>query len=179
MANEIRVKEGTPVVFADATDYSATTSGFTRTHQLDLTSLANNAARQSEKADFGALRARMYAVRVGIEVDVAPTAGALVEFYLSTSFSATAATGNDGGAGGSDGAWRTGDEAEWAKQLIFLGVLVCTADAAPTVQMQTIGQLSLPHRYGQVIVYNTCGQALEGDAVEMFVAFVPAIDEVQ
>jgi hypothetical protein len=179
LANQILHEEGTPVVFADTTDYSSTASGFTRTHQIDLTSIANNAARQSEKADLGATRARLYAVRVGIEYDVAPTAATVSEFYWSSSVSGTAATGNDGGCSGSDAAYKAGEEDEWKRQLIFLGTLVNTNDAATTVQYQTIGYFTPPHRYGQVVYVNKSGQALEGDAVEMFVALVPIIDEIQ
>lgn len=185
MANQILHLTGTPTVFADTTDYSSTNSGFTRTHQLDLTSLATGAARQSAKADLGATRARLYAVRVGIEFAVAPTAGGLVEIYWSPSFSSTAATGNDAGASGSDGAYKAAEEAEWVKQAIFLGSLVATADATTVVQYQTVGYFTPPHRYGQVIVYNPTsangggGQAFVADAVEMFVAFIPLIDEVQ
>lgn len=180
MANQILHEEGTPVVFADGTDFTGA-AGFSSTGlvQLDLTSVANGAARQSAKADLGATRARLYAVRVGIEFDVAPTAGNLVEVYWSPSVSATAGTGNDAGASGSDAAYKAGEEAEWLKQAILLGSLVATNDAATTVQYQTIGYFTPPHRYGQVIVYNTSGQALEGDAVEMFVALVPVVDEVQ
>lgn len=180
MANTILNKEGTPVVFADTTDYSATASGFTRTDQLLLENIANNAARQSTKADLGATRARTYAVRAGIEFNAAPTAGNLVEFYWSSSFSGTAGTGNDGGASGADGAYKAGEEDEWKKQLMFLGVLVATNDGNTTPQYQTVGYFTPPHRYGQVVVVNKSGQTLNAtDAVEMFVALVPIIDEVQ
>lgn len=179
MAHEVLHKEGTPVVWANSGDYSSTLSGFTRTHALNLTSLANGAARQGAKADLGATRASLYAVRVGFEFDVAPTAGALVEVWWSPSFSSSASTGNDGGASGSDAAYKGGEEAEWIKQCLFLGTLVATNDVAPAPQYQTIGYFIPPHRYGMPIVYNTGGQAFEGDAVEMFVALVPIISEVQ
>ena len=179
MANEIKHKEGTPTVWADTTDYSATASGFTRTDQIDLTSLASTKARQGAKADLGATRARLYAVRIGLEYAVAPTAGTTMEVYWSSSFSATAGTGNDGGASGSDGAYQDSSEAEWKKQLIFLGSLVLTNDATTVVQYGTVGYFTPPHRYGMPIVVNLGGQALHSDAVEMFVALVPIIDEVQ
>lgn len=179
MSNEVLQKTGTPVVWADTTDYSSTGSGFTRTHQIDLTSIANGAARQGAKADLGATRAAQYAVVVGMELDVAPTAGNLIEVYWSSSFSSTAGTGNDGGADGTDSAWKAGEEDEWKKQLIHLGNLVCTNDAATTVQRQCIGFFTPPERYGMPIVLNKSGQAFEGDAVEMYVALVPITDEVQ
>lgn len=179
MPSQILVENGTPIVFADSTDYSSTNSGYTRTAQIDLTSLATTDSRQSDKVDLGATRAAMYSVRVGIEFDVAPTAGSTVEFYWSASASSTAGTGNDGGCSGADGGYKAGEETEWQKQLTLLGVLVATNDAAPTVQIQTIGRFSPQERYGQIVVYNGSGQALEGDAVEMFVALIPLIDESQ
>ena len=58
-------------------------------------------------------------------------------------------------------------------------MLVLTADAATVVQYATVGEFAPPTRYGQVVVWNESGQAFEGDAVEMFVALVPIIDESQ
>lgn len=182
MANEVLHKNGTPVVWADTTDYSSAGSGYTRTHQIDLTSLANGAAQQGAKADLGATRARQYFVHVGLEVDAAPTAGVSIHFYWSASASATAGTGNGAGASGADGAYKAGEEVEWLRQAIYLGSLVLTADAATTVQRGCINPdlpFTPPERYGQVIVLNSSGQALEGDAVEMYVALVPIVDEVQ
>lgn len=179
MANEVLVKNGTPVVWADTTDYSATASGYTRTHQLDLTSISSTAARQGDKADLGATRAARYAVFVGMEIDVAPTAGTVIEVYWSASASGTAGTGNDGGASGADAAYKAGEESEWKAQLTHIGSLVLTNDAATTVQRGFLGYFTPPQRYGMPVVVNLSGQALEGDAVEMYVALVPVVDEVQ
>lgn len=179
MANEVLRKLGTPVVFADTTDYSASGSGYSRTAQIDLTSLADTKARQSDKVDLGATRAPMYAVYAGIEFNVAPTAGEVVDVYWSGSASGTAGTGNDGGASGSDGAYKDSEESEWVNQLEWIGRLVATNDAATTVQRQKIGVFDPGQRYGQIVVHNRSGQELEGDAVEMYVALVPLIDEVQ
>lgn len=172
---------GTPVCWADTSDYNSGNSGITRTHQIDLTSLADGAARQGAKADLGANRAPAYAVKVCIEMDVAPTAGRCVEVYWSSSYSATAATGNDGGSSvtGADAAWVPGGGAEadideFKRQLILIGIVVLTADAASTYQVALINSAFCPPtRYGQVIVKNDGGQAFEGDAVEMFVALIP------
>jgi len=179
MANEILVKTGTPVCWADTTDYSSTGSGISRTHQLDLTSIADTEAREGAKADLGATRAARYAVLVGIEMDVAPVAGEVVEFYWSSSYHATAGTGNDGGATGADADYKNGDEAEWVKQLTFLGALVLTADADTVIQRACIGTFCPPDRYGMPIVKNEGGQAFEGDAVEAYVALIPITDELQ
>lgn len=179
MATEILVKNGTPIVFADGTDFSSSNSGFTRTAQIDLTSLASLAAAQSDKVDLGDKRAAMFAVRVGIELDVAPAATMLIEFYWSASHHATAGTGNEGGASGADGAYKNGEEREWVAQLQHLGNLSLTADAAPTVQCATIGFLIPSDRYGQLIVLNSSDQALEGDAVEMYIALIAQVTESQ
>lgn len=180
MPNEVLVKSGTPIVWADTTDYSATGSGYTRTHQLDLTSIANGAARQGDKADLGATRAAAFSVNVGMELNVAPTAGNQIDIYWSSSFSATAGTGNEGGASGADGAYKAAEEAEWVKQLTFIGSIVLTNDASTTVQRQCVNPAFMPPtRYGMPVVYNRSGQALFSDAVEMYVALHPLIDEVQ
>ena len=180
MPTQVLIEEGTPIVWADVTDYSATGSGYTRTAQIDLTSLANNAARQGDKADMGATRAARFTVHVGFELDVAPTAGNLIDVYWSSSASATAGTGNAGGASGADAAYKAGEEAEWVKQLTYVGSLVVTADAATTVQRACINDAFVPpQRYGMPVVYNRTGQAFEGDAVEMYIALVPTPDEIQ
>ena len=177
--NQVLEISGTPIVFADTTDYSSSLSGYTRTAQIDLTSLASAAARQSDKVDLGATRAPKYGIAVGIEMDVAPTAGLSIEFWWSSSFSATAGTGNDGGASGADGAYKAGEEDEWKQQLQFMGALILTNDAATTVQRATIGEFRPLNRYGSVIVINKGGQAFEGDAVEMYVALLPIIPDIQ
>lgn len=180
MPNEVLNKTGTPVVWADSTDFSGTNNGFTRTHQLLLENIANNAARQGAKADLGATRARLYAVVVGIEFNTAPTAGNVVEVFWASSPSGTAGTGNTGGAGGSDAAYKAGEEDEWKKQLMYLGALVATNDGNTTPQYQVIGYFTPPDRYGMPVVVNKSGQTLNAtDAVEMFVALVPVVDEVQ
>lgn len=184
MANEVLVKMGTPICWADATDYSATNSGIARTHQIDLTSLADGAARQGVKADFGEKRSAAYAVRVCFEPTSAPTAGNKMEVYLSTSYSGTAGTGNDGdGVTGADAAWapQGGAEAdidEVKRHLLFVGVFPLSADADPQAGIINPA-FAMPTRYGSLIVKNDSGVAMINDAVEMFVAFIPITDEVQ
>jgi len=182
MASEIVVKDGTPIVWADDTDFTGTLSGYTKTHQLDLTSLANGASRQGAKADLTAKRAARYAIHVGIEMDVAPASGATIDFYWAASSHTTAGNCNPGGTSGVDAAYTgsAGDSMDDSlKQLIYLGSLVLTADAATVVQYATLPEFVAPLRYGMVVVDNNGGQALEGDAIEMFVTLVPLIDESQ
>jgi hypothetical protein len=184
MANEILTKYGTPIVWSDTTDYSATNSGYTRTAQIDLTSIASGAARQGVKVDLGATRARRYLVKLGIEMDVAATAGNLISVHFSESISATAGTGNTGGASGADAAYTGysgGSLVNSIVQLKPVGVMSAEVVIAATPQYQTVGIISGDdlERYISPVIYNETDQAFEGDAVEMFLALIPLIDEVQ
>lgn len=179
MANKQLLEMGTPVCWADTTDYNSALSGISRTHQLDLTGIADTEAREGAKADLTADRAARYAVLVGIEMDVAPAAGAEIDFFWSESYSGTAGVGNSGGASGADADYKNGEEAEWVKQLTYMGTLTLTADAATVVQRGCIGIFCPPTRYGMPVVHNRGGQAFEGDAVEMYVALIGLVDELQ
>lgn len=190
MANEIltKVTDATApqISFADhATDYvgGATANtmevGTPTDVQLDLTSLADTAARMSAKADFGATRAPLYSVDALIETQATPTTGEIIEFYWSMSTQAGAANGNAGYVSGSDAAY-TGSPATLAEgvaQLIFLGSLVCSADVE--AQIAHIGLFAPPTRYGVLVVKNECGATLTADAVEHIVAMTPVVQEVQ
>jgi hypothetical protein len=180
MANEVLIKSDTPIVWADVTDYAGDLG--TRTHQIDLTSVAAGAARQGAKADLGATRAAVYAVTVAIEMAVAPTSGAIASIWWAASPSATAGTANPGGCSGADAAYNgtAGDSiADSILQLTLIGSLVMTSDATTVVQFQTF-MFSPEHRYGSPVVYNEeATQAFVADADEMGIAFTPIIDEVQ
>ena len=179
MANEILVKQGTAIVWADTTDYAG--DGGTRTHQILLATLADAAARQGAKADLTATRAARYAVTLRLEWDVAPGDGDTAELYMGPSLSAVAATANPGGLTGADAAY-TGTAgstlAESLLQLDLVGVMMCTNDAATVVQQQTF-VYSPALRYVSPVVVNNGGQALEGDDIEMSITMTPLIDEVQ
>jgi len=179
MPNEILQKTGTPLVWANATDFSSTGSGFARTHQLDLTSLPNNAARQGAKADLGATRARQYAIRAGIQPNVAAAADTTVEIYWSSSASATAGTGNDGDASGADAAYKAAKEDECKQQLTWLGAFILTNEQGTSVRYKWIGTFTPPDRYGMPVVVNKSGVALKNNGIEMFVALAPLVDEAQ
>ena len=186
-AGDLTIGQGTPICWADTTDYNSANSGIARTDQIDLKSLADNDARQGVKKDLGAARAPAYSVQVCFELDVAPTAGEPVFVYWSSSNSGTAATGNDGGAAstGADADWDPGgaaeaDRDEYSRHLVFIGALACAADAAPARQVATINSHFVPPtRYGFPIVYNKSGQAFEGDAVEMYIALIPKTENVE
>lgn len=74
--------------------------------QFNFESVANDAARQSTKADLGATRAARFNVMAALEFASAGlTAGEYVEFYWASSPSSTAANANPAGVSGSDAAY--------------------------------------------------------------------------
>lgn len=169
----ITVKSGTSVVWADTADYAG--DGGAWTHQIDLTDLADGAARQGAKADLGATRAERFAVTFCAEMAVAPASGAVVDLYWAASPHAVAATMNPGGCSGSDAAYTgtAGDSLnDSLKQLIFIGSLILTSDTDPVLHSQTF-VFSPPHRYGMPVVDNNGGQAMHSDAIECFVTLTP------
>jgi len=183
MPNEIYSKAQTAIVIADTTDYAGDIG--TRTDQILLAALADGASRQSDKVDLaisGAYLAARYDVYAAIEFDVAPADLKWMDFYVGFSPSAVAATANPGGCSGADAAY-TGSAGstmdESLKQLLHLGSLSCTNDAATVVQFQYIGSFVAAERYACFVVDNNSGQALEGDDVEMGIRIVPYTYEVQ
>lgn len=166
--------EGTHIVVADLTDYAGDLG--TRTDQIDLTSLAAGAARQSAKLDFGVNRAQLWDMYAAIEFAVAPVSQCNVDFYIGFSPSATAGTANPGGTSGSDAAYTgtAGDTLDDSlPQLDYIGSLFATSDATTVVQFSNIGWFKTPQRYGNLVVDNNCGQAFVADAVEMAVQIIP------
>ena len=183
MANEILQKAKTPIVIADTTDYAGDLG--TRTDQIDLTSLAVGAARQSVKVDLGkgaALLGTRFDVYAAVEFAVVPSSGKVVDLWVGFSPSATAGTANPGGLSGADAAYNgtAGDSIpDSLQQLEFVGPLVATSDATTVVQYQYVGSFIARERYASFVVYNKADQALVADAVEMGIRIVPYLDEVQ
>lgn len=191
MANKILLDEqdGTPkqIVFADvAGDFAPTAAndlrvGSPTTCQLAIASVADAAARQSTKVDLGAVRATRYKVRAALEFAATPTAGDIVELYWAPSGSATAGTGNPGGASGADSAYAgySSNLAASVKQLERIGTFICTAQATATVQIAECGYFVPGERYGSLIVKNESNAAIHSDDVECNVVFDPVYEEVQ
>ena len=184
MPTESLVKTGTATVWSDTTDYSSTVSGLARTHQIDLTGLIAGTARQGAKADLGATRAFKYNVLVAVEfVGTSGTlSGEEVKFYFAFSPSATAANANPGGASGADAAYSgtAGDSlADSVAQLELAGSLFTTTDDTTVVQYQKVGEIFASGRYVSPVVINDATGNLVADAVEMYIALEPIIDEFQ
>ena len=182
MATESLAKTGTATVWADTTDYDNTVSGLARTHQIDLTSVVAGEARQGAKADLGATRAAKYNVLVAFEIASAAASNELIDVYLAWSPSSTAGNANPGGCTGADADYdgTTGDSlADSLLQLDFVGSLHTTADNTTVVQYEKIGEIYATGRYVSVVVVNNSTGALVSDAVEMYIALEPIIDEFQ
>jgi len=177
---------GTPICWADETDYDDTVSGIARTNQIDLTGLAATDAWQGAKVDLGATRPPAYAVKICVEIDVNPAAGGAVELYWSSSCSGTPATGNDGGveSTGADSDWdgvaggAAAERGEYKNHLIFIGQLGVGADA-DVLMVKTVNPYFVPPtRYGFPILFNNSSQAFHGDADEMYIALIPILENV-
>lgn len=183
MANEILLKDITPIVWADTTDYSSTVSGLTRTAQIDLTSLGSTSARQGAKVDLGATRYALYNVHMALEYATAPASGEVCEVYFSFSPSPTAGNANPGGASGADAAY-TGEQGDSTTdslpQMMLGGSFVLTSTVTTDVIYSMIGTIMAPTQYVSPVVFNrSAADALHSDAVEMYLALMPVTPEVQ
>ena len=171
MAAEILLKQGTTLVWTSSGGDNA----------MDMSSLANDAARQGAKDDLGATRAAQYEVVLQYDTgSVAPTAGETVDVFWASSDNATAGTNNPGGTGGTDSAY-TGystDLDDSLENLIFLGSLVVTNNA-DQIHRQTICVFSPPNRYGFPVVVNRSGQTAGSTGTDHRVEIHPIIDESQ
>ena len=187
MPNEVLQKVGTQISFADhATDF---VGGATKTSievtptdvQIDLTSLAAGAGRESAKFDFGAKRAAHYSILATLEFATAPVTGEVVNLYLAPTSNSTAADGNIQSIDGVDAAAPSGHSTlkELTDACLWIGSLICSADATITVQNMSGGIFVPPERYGILIVVNDTSDAIHSDAVECNIVFNPIVDEIQ
>ena len=191
MPNEIHLKEqdDTPaqIVFRDSTDFAPTAANDLRKGtptlvQLDLTGVLDTAYRQSAKADLGATRAPAYAVRAALEFAATPVAGEPIYVYWAPSSSATAGTGNPGGASGADAAYTgyssNGDSS--ANQLDLVAIGSVTVQVTTAVQIIELkGYLIPKERYGSLVFKNDSGASIHSDAVECHIVFDPILEEIQ
>lgn len=183
MPNKILVAtDATPTVFADLTDYAG--DGGARTAQIDLTSLAEGIARQSNKHDLPSRFPHEYIVTARIEYATTPADGDTVELYWAASLKDddSSSLANPGGVTGSDSNY-TGTAGstleESLKNLQFIGSLKATNDANPIVQQQSF-RVAIPTQFGSIVVVNTSSTVeFHTDAAEMSITFSPREYEVQ
>lgn len=184
--SDITLEVGTAIAFGVSGSFSPADPGTQHaaaiTDVLTLASLANGTARQSAKADLGANRARRYACLGAFDfTGETPSATGRMDVYWAPSTSGTQGTGNVAGNSGADGAAPDGalgsiTLAEFLKLCVPIGSLDIHDGAV--VQNGFIGWLESPTRYGQIVVVNNSGDALEADDVENHVVLIPVVDDV-
>lgn len=189
MANEVLLKVGTQLSFADhGGDFSPTAgttleTGTPTDVDMATTDLADGSAVNSDKVDLGATRAAQYSVDAAFELAATPTAGEPIELYWSPSPISAAGNGNPGKPDGVDGAYTgdgAGSVAESVLQMQLIGFFISTdLPTATGVQVAHVGVFTPAHRYGQLVVVNNAGAAFHSDDVECHVVMTPIIDEVQ
>jgi len=179
----------TSLLFADETDFPNSGAGPPETAandmrvgtgtkvQIDLTALAAEAGRQSDKtADLGAAFPRELMLAACIEHEAAPDAGGTIEFWWAGSPNATPATGNPTGVTGEDGAYTVANKAQ-LKQIGIMTVI------AATINKETeVGVLTLKYRYGSLIVINKTSSKFLETAVAMdntHIVLTPIIPDLQ
>lgn len=168
----------TPIILANTT-YSptaGTTLTGTRTAQINLTSIAAAAYRQSDKFDFGATAPREWMCRAAFQPTSAPTAYGVVEVFIGFSDNATAANNNPGNLSGADSAYvgygaAATDANEAIAQLTYLGNVVVSADS--DIMVGEVGIFTPVLRYGMIVVRNGMSVAFIANAVQMSVQLHP------
>ncbi len=190
MANEVLAKVGAQIRFIASTGFSPADAGTDFTigtptdFDLTLSAVADDAGRQSAKADLGATRARGYEVLAAVDfTGETPVQDTKVHFYWAPSTHATAANGNVAGNSGADAAAPDGALGsltidDFIAQCDYIGSLHIHDGAS--VQNGLVSKRFEPSsRYGQMIVVNRSGDAFEADNVEAHVVMNPIVDEIQ
>lgn len=160
MANEVKVKQGTSVVWKNSGG----------DHVLTLTSMATVTGRKGDVHDWGATFPALVRVQLQTQFGTGPTAGQLVELYWVSSVDNTTFDANTAGG---DGAFT---DTDLNKHLHPIGSL--PADNATSVQVKS-WLFKLPARYGYPVVYNATGQSLGSTAGNHILTMTPILDEIQ
>lgn len=164
MANAVKIRTGTPLVFNDA----ATNVAFT------LDSLANGAGRISAQADLGAApRPYMYEIRVSAQFAAALALGAELRVYISTSDGTTPDAVKAG----------TADAAVAAESSLYNAQFVGSVIADGTTdndKQQRSFRVPIYARYVQIALWNAMGQAFEPAATyASYCSLTPIYEEIQ
>lgn len=142
---------------------------------LTFTSLANGSMRQSGTLDLGATHAALYLVELAIEIAATPTAGNVINGYVSDNQASGAGWAN---TTGSDAAYTgySSNAAASIKQLDFIGALVCTAQATTTVQKGIMGVFPPKGRYINFVIDNESGAAFHSSQTNCSITLTPIED---
>ena len=183
--NLVLRKAGTKIIVGDSDCNPTAGVGLTGTETVDFTflNLLTATAGQSVKFSFSTPWGTLWRVVAGLEFDSAPTAGLTVNFFIGYSDSITAGNNNPGNLSVAAGAYQgygadAASGVEAMKQLIFVGSLICTADA--DVQIAEIGIIAPTADNACLVVDNQSGQTIaDTDGVETSVHIIEIIDEIQ
>jgi hypothetical protein len=137
---------------------------------MTASSLADGAGRAGEKGDLGSTFAGQYTMFVKVDFDSAPTAGEVVDYYISYSYDNSVF---DGECTGSDSAYNDEDD---MKRLTYIGSLVASNDTDPQYASFRFFPKS---RYVIPVISNQSGQALTSTGTDQVITLVPLIDESQ
>ncbi len=193
MANDLKTSLPTGSAlfrFRDSTDFAPATAniltvGTPTDVQVQFASIANNAARQSAKADIGVgsdlIPVEMVVV-AALEFATGVIAGEIGEFWWAPSVVSAAANGNPGGVSGSDSAY-TGYSSnldDSLPQLQWIGAFIVTDDDTGTVQIAVVSEGFAPMlRHGTLVFVNRSAIAMHSDDVEMSVVFYERTPQLQ
>ena len=145
------------------------------------TGLADQAAVNSDKLDLGAVWPTEFVMIAALEWFAAVTAGVTVDFYWSPSANSAPAEGNPGSPDGVDGLYSPSGftDDEGVRQMIYIGSHINNGNIAPQIAVIST-TLSLPTRFGQLVVFNDSGTLLCGtDDIESSVLMYGYINEIQ
>lgn len=154
----VKNNQGTPVVWGET---GATLMGLAVTKAMGLDALANGSGRNGVYADLGADFEQAYSVWVLAETGTAPTAGNVVEVYLSSSHTTTSFPGK---ATGTDAAYSSTPSVATNKQQLGLPFILVTTADANTQLIQNAGIWFPQGRYVAPVLINSLGQALRDQA---------------
>jgi hypothetical protein len=162
--NRIRVNPSTSLTFADA---AQTPTGGTFT----LSALAAGAGQYSARYDKGTgPQAYLWAWRCHVQMATAPTAGEVIEWYVSTSDGTNA----DGQLGTTTAALTT----DKRRNLRLMGLLVIDQTSA-SVTMTASGTVEIKERYFSLAVWNTTGVAFLASTGVHGCTMTPMLQEVE
>jgi len=179
---------GTQLLFADhATDFGAAPAtaansliiGSPTDVRMNLSVVAAAAGWQSAKtatlAHTGTAMPVEWILGACIESTATPAAGATFEFWWNPSPSATAGTGNAGGASGADASYAVAGKT----QLMHLGTMVTVANVINI--NPCIARVRLPYLYGSLIFINSTAVAMVADANadEIHITLTPVLLDIQ
>lgn len=187
--NDVLTKTGVQFLFRDPTDFDTAAPFLPATAansliltaanptevDIDLTGLAVNGARESDKTDLTTPWASRWSVDACLEFATAPVDGGVVQFYWGASPISTAATGNPGGLTGTDADFT--DTSGNLGQLDWIGNLTVRNNV---INIGHVGVILPRFQHGILLIVNLASTALHATTMdETHIVMTEIIDEIQ